>query len=535
MYTVDIEQIHKAIKLLKKDITDDWYCDPQNYQDIFSNTTKIAQSINDRIAIGNGIYCAEKSLLLNIPKGNGGFRYTLEISPIDRIAYHLFGVELIKLLDKTLPFNILSHRRSDDDKTLFKPVIEQWNKFENYTRICGTDKYISEIDITNFYDNIDIGILRVELIKSASEAKLSPESYIKCHFFIESIYNILTNISFNGKRGLPQNRDISSFLANIYMRVLDKVLNENDYFRYMDDIRIISDSHADANRCMLKIVETLRNIGLAINSSKTRLLEPGTESHREFINDIDLETRKIDVMINSGRKKYVLESFHIIFPKVIEYLESGKINDRKFRFYSNRLIVFLNAKDVKVPLKYKKIISNKLIGAINKRPDCADQICTIAQAIGPFKRLQLNLENWVTNKDNLTFEWASYLVLRVLIIQRYRSKALNLFCKNQFKDYNSPIALRGISSLYLNHIVTKEVAVRLSTERNFFLRRHYLISLAKANRYLLRKQYSKILSLEVFEEQDQLFRVSVDNNFAYVRQSEKMTHKDLIRELSGYA
>ncbi len=259
---------------------------------------------------------------------------------------------------------------------------------KNYTRICGTDKYIIEIDITNYYDNIDIGILRKELIKSASDAKLSPDNYMKCHFFIESIYNILTNISFNGKRGLPQNRDISSFLANIYMRVLDRILEGNTYFRYMDDIRIISNSHADANRFMLKIVETLRHIGLAINNSKTRLLEPGTELHKEFINDIDLETRKIDVMINSGRKKYVLESFHMILPKVIEYLENGKINDRKFRFYANRLIVFLNAKDVKVPLKYKKTISNKLIGAIDKRPDCADQICTLAQAIGPFKKLQ---------------------------------------------------------------------------------------------------------------------------------------------------
>lgn len=535
MYTVDNELIHKTIKLLKKDITDDWYCDPQNYQDIFSNTTKIAQSINERIAKGNGIYSAEKSLLFNIPKGNGGFRYSLEISPVDRIAYHLFGVELIKLLDHTLPFNILSHRKSEDDKTLFKPVIEQWNKFENYTRICSADKYIIEIDITNYYDNIDIGILRTELIKSASDAKLSPDNYIKCHFFIESICNILTNISFNGKRGLPQNRDISSFLANIYMRVLDRILEGITYFRYMDDIRIVSNSHAEANRYMLKIVEALRHIGLAINSSKTRLLEPGTEFHSEFINDIDLETKKIDVMINSGRKRYVLESFHMILPKVIEYLENGKINERKFRFYANRLIVFLNAKDVKVPLKYKKTISNKLIGAIDKRPDCADQICKLAQAIGPFKKLQINLENWVTNKDNLTFEWASYLILRVLIIQGYRSKALNSFCKEQFKNSNSSMALRGISSLYLNHVVKNEVVFRLSSENNFFLKRHYLISLARANRHSLRKKFGKVLSEDIFEEQDQLFRASAGNDFSYVRQSEKMPHKELIRELNGYA
>ncbi len=97
------------------------------------------------------------------------------------------------------------------------------------------------------------------------------------------------------------------------------------------------------------------------------------------------------------------------------------------------------------------------------------------------------------------------------------------------------MALRGISSLYLNRVVTKEVAFRLSSENNFFLKRHYIISLARVNRYSLRKKYGKILSEDMFEEQDQIFRASVDNDFSYVRQLEKMPHKELIRELNGYA
>lgn len=536
MYSVNEDIVRHSIKYLKKDLKDDWYCDPQNYKDIFSDISKLVAKINNKIIKGNGIYMADESFLFNIPKGNGGFRYTLEVCPIDRIAYHVFGIELIYLLDKTLPFNILGHRKSLDDETLFKPVIEQWNKFENYTRISGKEKFIIETDITNYYDSIEIGVLKKELINSASTARLSPDNFIRCHFFIESIYNILRSISFNGKKGLPQNRDISSFLANIYMKSLDKCLEGVVYYRYMDDIRIVANTRADANKYMLIVVGALREIGLAINSSKTRILDPDSENHKKYCAEIDLETKKIDVLVNSGKRKYVLESFHEIFPKVIRYIEEGNIYERKFRFYANRLIIFFNAKDVRVPAKYKKILSEKLIGGINSRPDCADQICALVQAIGSYKQLQDNLSEWVINKDNLTFEWAVYLVLRTLVSQGYKSRKLTDFCKGQFNDETSSIAIRGISSIYLNVRVTDEVIKKLAIENNFFLKRHYLISLSKCSRYKIKKnQFAIPLNEEILNDHSELYKLSGDKDFSFVRQSEKQSQRVLIKELCDYA
>ncbi len=74
-------------------------------------------------------------------------------------------------------------------------------------------------------------------------------------------------------------------------------------------------------------------------------------------------------MLNSKKKKYVLESFHEIYRRVILHLENKTINDRKFRFLNNRLITFLNAKDIVVPQRCKNELAEKLIGAINYRPD----------------------------------------------------------------------------------------------------------------------------------------------------------------------
>jgi hypothetical protein len=536
MYYVDEATIRVSIKYLKKDINDDWYCDPQNYKDVFTDVTKLTNKINQKIKAGKGIYVAEKSAIFNIPKGNGGFRYTLEQSPIDRLAYHIFGIKLIHYLDRTLPFNILSHRKSLDEDTLYKPYIEQWSKFENFTRICGKDKYIVETDITNYYDNIDIGILKNELINTASEAKLSPEEFIECMFFIESINNILLAISFNGKKGLPQNRDISSFLANIYMKPIDKCLTGITYFRYMDDIRVITDTRPDANRYMLKMVESLRNIGLALNSSKTRILEPKSSIHKEYCEEIDLESRKIDAMINSGKRKYVLESFHEVFKKVIEYLEEGKINERKFRFYANRLIIFLNAKDVTVPRRYKKLLAEKLIGGINVRPDCADQICSLAQAIGSYSSLQEDLSKWVIDEDNLTFEWSVYLVLKTLISQGYSNSDLNKYCNEQLCSDSSSIAIRGVSAIYRNTKSKKEIVEMLSKEESFFLRRHYIVALAKCSQYKIKKMRSgEKINNEILEEHGLLYRQSNEQDFMYIRRSEKQFQRILIKELNGYA
>jgi hypothetical protein len=355
-------------------------------------------------------------------------------------------------------------------------------------------------------------------------------------YLIESIYSILKKLSFDGKKGLPQNRDVSSFLANIYMRPLDNCLKDVDYFRYMDDIRIIAKSRADANRYMLIVIETLRKYGLAINSSKTKILEPGDKEHISFCNDIDLEAKKIDAMMNSGKRKYVLESFHTIYQKVIEFLEQKRIHERSYRFYANRLITFLNAKDICVPMKYKIELSEKLISGIDSRPDCADQICGLAQAIGAHKRLQENLVQWATNPDNLTFEWAVYSVIKTLIIQDHKSSLLNKFCNEQLIDTNAHESIRGISAVYLNQKGRNKIIHLISRDNSFFLQRHFIIALSKTKPDLLIKNNWRDKVLPDFRgHHHALHKLSSEENFSYVKNSERLSQRILIKELNNYA
>ncbi len=536
MYSVNNEIVKKAIKFLKKDIYDDWFCDIQNFDDIFNDINNITNIINDKIRSGKGIYLADNPILFNIPKENGAFRYTLELCPLDRLAYHIFGIQLIHYLDRSLPFNVLGHRKNLDDKMLFKPMIEQWNKFENYTRISGINKHIIQTDISNYFDYININRLRIELINSASDANLSSEDFVNCIYAIESIFSILKQISFDGERGLPQNKDISSFLANIYMRPLDKCLKDAIYFRYMDDIRIIADTRADANRYMLCIIEELRKCGLSLNSSKTKILIPNSQEHSHFCFEMDLEAKKTDSLFNSGKRKYVMESFNIIYSNVLKYLDESKVNERKFRFYSNRLITFLNAKDVKVPNKFKKEISSKLIGVITAKPDSADKICALVKAIGPFKKLQDDLVKWAVTPDNLTYEWAVYTIIKTLIIQSYKSKTLDNYCKACLNDINTPDNIRGISAVYLNKKAKKSIINLLSRNNSHFFQRHLIIALSEMKPdILLQNDISEKIIPDFKGQHQNLYKLSLNANFLYVKEHERITQRELIQELKNYA
>lgn len=535
MFTIAEEKIRRAIKFLKKDINDDWYADLQHYADLHSDIPKITQAINQKIKQGRGVYHAHKPSLFNIPKANGGFRYTLELSPIDRLAFHLFGLELIDLLDRSLPFNILSNRKSLDRETLFKHTIEQWNKFQNYTRICGKEKYIIETDLSNYFDNIDIGKLRSELINAASESKLSSDDFLRCMYLIESIIAILRVISFDGTRGLPQNRDISSFLANIYMRPLDARLKQYTYFRYVDDIRIIAESKPSVNQIMLIMVETLREYGLSLNSSKTKILEPGSYEHDKFIHDHDFEAKKLDCMLNSGKKKLVLDSFNTIYQKTLELLDQKKISDRKFRFLSNRLITFLNAKDINIPQTFKNEIAAKLIGAINNQPDCAAEICSLAHAIGPNRKLQNSLVDWATDPNNLTFEWAVYSVIKTLIQENCKSTKLYSFCTNQLKNPSSSDPIRGISSVLLNTRATRTIVTQISKNNSHFLQRHFLIALSNEKPEILFKMKIATHILDDYKgSHSQLHRTSKSKEFKLIKPSERLPQRILIKELRNY-
>src|SRR3546814_15015923 len=88
-----------------------------------------------------------------------------------------------------------------------------------------------------------------------------------------------------------------------------------DYYRYVDDIRIIADTELHARRALQDLIRQLRLVGLNINANKTAILAPDTSKRdlAEFFPSQDSTTTAIHHMWQSRSRRIVTRSVTYIF------------------------------------------------------------------------------------------------------------------------------------------------------------------------------------------------------------------------------
>jgi retron-type reverse transcriptase len=322
LFNVDLNRV---IRLLKDDLKDDWFLDPLLYDDRL-NPDIISEYFLENIERNNGVYVPSHRIVFNIPKKGNTLRHTLETHLFDRIAYHSFGKVLLMHFDFLIDRRVFNHRLNfrcfDDSKhnqNLFLNSIEQWKKFEGFVRVDATGKCILETDLQNYYENISLKNLRQTMYLCLNEVKVSGREKARIRFCIESIITCLESWTLNGENGLPQNRDVSSFLANIYMLPVDRLMIERgyDYYRYMDDIKILCQDKYKARQALQDLINVLRERGLSVNSAKTKIIEPDTDEHKKFVQSDTFTLERIDAMLNTRKKALVAIAFKQIKDNLI--------------------------------------------------------------------------------------------------------------------------------------------------------------------------------------------------------------------------
>lgn len=102
-------------------------------------------------------------------------------------------------------------------------------------------KYCLKIDIRKFYDNVDHAALK---------------KIMRCMIADEQLLRLLDKIiDSNGmQKGLPIGNFTSQYLANVYLSYFDhwikEVLRVKYYYRYMDDIVVLSDSKEELHQIL---------------------------------------------------------------------------------------------------------------------------------------------------------------------------------------------------------------------------------------------------------------------------------------------
>lgn len=253
-----------------------------DYYDFNYNIELRANAIRNDILSGN--YKAFKPLIYRVEKKFGVCRHIIIPQPSDSLVMQII-TELIHspIISKQPSPNAFYSR---DRHTVNKPHeatdieyglnwVDQWKKMQRQIYKFNESKNLVIVtDLTNYFDNIHIDELKKVILSIVQIDEV----------LLDLLFRIIEEVSwkpdylpYSGK-GLPViNVESVRLLAHSFLFELDEVIKNkanNNFARWMDDITIGIDSKKEAIELISCISDLLKSRGLAINLSKTAILDP---------------------------------------------------------------------------------------------------------------------------------------------------------------------------------------------------------------------------------------------------------------------
>ena len=275
-----------------------------------------------------------------VPKSPFFLRNAINLSLADRLAYHGAVGTFARQIGTLMPANVYSARLSTEGRQFLQPGTQLWVHWSEavQAKTAEIDGYVVETDITAFFDCISHTILMQEL------QELGVPKMI-----MDPLRDMLRTWSSTPNTGIPQGPDASRLLANFYLLPVDEVMLANpniSYFRYMDDIRIISARKHDAVEGLKVLGAECRKRNLSLSTKKTTLRhgEDAIASMRDA--KIDSAKYAYELKGNSARKRRELCT---LFRSSLS--RNGGLNSRRAKFSIYRLRALREEGGLKLALK----------------------------------------------------------------------------------------------------------------------------------------------------------------------------------------
>ena len=394
--------INAVLQHLHRDMRDDWFEDVLQHRDLFANKRALRDVLDEVLLEGNGRYTASKRHVCDIPKKGFGIRYALETDFYDRFIYQAICSYLIPFYDPLLSPRVLGHRydnRRRSEKDLFKGRIELWQTFEGVTKTAlKNNQALFATDLINYFENITTENIRAAFEGMLADIKASGPEKVLIRNCINTLCELMAHWGYSERHGLPQNRDASSFIANVVLNSVDQEMVRMgfDYYRYVDDIRVICDTERAARHAATVLISQLRTVGMNINSSKTKILtaESSTTDINEFFPGSDDRSLAIDSMWRSRSRRVIMRSTKYIFQLLQECIDSKQTQSRQFRFAVNRLIQIVDAGIFDVHDEMASKLKSLLIDSLEDHAVSTDQYCRLLILSGYWNSGKSPLAEW---------------------------------------------------------------------------------------------------------------------------------------------
>jgi hypothetical protein len=137
-----------------------------------------------------------------------------------------------------------------------------------------SNAFVIKSDIAQFYDSVprNLAIANIKKYGIKTEIIQLLENWSES-LKIRNGFNHGSSEILDFK-GLPQGISISSLLAELYAMQIDADFNlHGGYFRYVDDIAIVSDNLVESKISLEKLKSTVKNLGLSLSPGKTEIVK----------------------------------------------------------------------------------------------------------------------------------------------------------------------------------------------------------------------------------------------------------------------
>ncbi|SJZ37455.1 group II intron reverse transcriptase/maturase [Cetobacterium ceti] len=217
----------------------------------------IARIIN---ALKKESYIPRIVKLVSIPKKNGGERKIGVLSIEDKIIQQAILNILNPIYEDLFSFYSFAYRKNKSYINAVE-VVEFFLK-KDY-------EYILDLDIEDFFNTIDLDILRKLLRVKIKDKKLLKllDKYLN-----QNIYD--NGKVYKMKCGIIQGNILSPLFSNIYLHNLDIIanLNSGKMIRYADDFLILVKEKKDIKRYLSIVEKYFKEYNLRLNYKKSKII-----------------------------------------------------------------------------------------------------------------------------------------------------------------------------------------------------------------------------------------------------------------------
>lgn len=332
--------------------------------------------------------------------------------------------------------------------------------YQDFTERCL--EYLNHVpfaqvtDMVDYFEHIDLRILRETLLRLGAEPDV-------VQFLVERLLGRWTHPS---GRGIPQGPWASSYLGNVYLDALDKLMIQRgfNYVRYADDVRVFCSSINEARRAVMNLAEGCRELGLSLQSEKTDTLSAkravqlwvGLEQHLDHMQEKVAEQLKTYFVhlgpygdesleeVDADEDEVVGRTLRDLFDEVTNSVPAFKVHRPSVRFVLNRLRARKDSHCMDYCLR-----------TLAELPDQAHVVSRYLEAFIGDRHVQASIIKFLNSDDNI-YPWQCAHLLRLFSLSDSVSRAVSSYARRNAQDLNVHFALRAAAVQVVGRHGTEE-------------------------------------------------------------------------------